>query len=385
MDAKAVNAFMTLIRSAICDSAITDAQKASYAAALPNMAAMAKHHDIIHLLASALTKNGICSDGIIDANKAVFTAVYRSRQMSYALTQMCGALEKAQIPFVPLKGSVLRDYYPEPWMRTSCDIDVLVRKQDLERAVAYLVDNLGYRYEHTFTHDVSMFTKAGVHVELHYNLMEDEPIKSSRAVLDHAWNHAKKRNGYDFWYELSDEVFYFYHIAHMAKHFEDGGCGIRPFIDLSILNHKIDFDAKKRRELLEMGELATFADSAFLLSEIWFNGAEHNDVTYNMEQFILQGGVYGTIENHIAVQQQKQGGKFKYAISKIWLPYDTIKFYYPALGKHKIFTPLMQFKRWCRLIFGGHLKRSARELNYNSQLSKEKIDQTNNLLKSIGL
>ena len=35
-------------------------------------------------------------------------------------------IKKVQIPFLPLKGSVIRQYYPEPWMRTSCDIDILV-------------------------------------------------------------------------------------------------------------------------------------------------------------------------------------------------------------------------------------------------------------------
>ena len=47
--------------------------------------------------------------------------------------ECCNALEKAQIPFVPLKGSVIRKYYPEAWMRTSSDIDVLVHKEDVEK------------------------------------------------------------------------------------------------------------------------------------------------------------------------------------------------------------------------------------------------------------
>ena len=385
MDQEKNKILFDLLRSAISGVPLDTECDALSLDMLQEVIQASAKHDIDHLVALAIKQNSPPPSLVSSLERVLFRAVYRYRQIKHDYDSLCAALERAQICFIPLKGSVLRSYYPEPWMRTSCDIDVLVRKNDLDKAVSYLVDNLGYKYEHTFTHDVSMFTNNGIHIELHYNLMEDEPIKSSRLVLDDPWASAKKHSGYDYWYELSDEVFYFYHIAHMAKHFENGGCGIRPFIDLNILNRMVNFDVKERRAVLEKGGLSLFADQACLLSEIWFNGAEHNDVTRDMEQFILHGGVYGIIENQIAVQQQKQGGKFKYAISKIWLPYDTIKFYYPVLGRYKIFTPIMQLKRWCRLIFCGHLKRSARKLSYSSQISKEKIYKTSRLMQSIGL
>ena len=56
---------------------------------------------------------------------------------------------------------------------------------------------------------------------------------------------------------MTDEMFYFYHIAHMAKHFEEGGCGIRPFIDLWTLDNIKDVDHDKRDELLSRGNLNT--------------------------------------------------------------------------------------------------------------------------------
>jgi hypothetical protein len=340
---------------------------------------------VAHLLAYGLQQNRLTEEGSLEVERSVFTAVFRSGQMSAELKALTGALEAAHIPFIPLKGSVIKNYYPEPWMRTSCDIDVLVRREDLDKAVSYLESNLGYQCGQKFTHDVSLFTKNGCHIELHYSLMEDEPIKSSPAVLNNVWESASKRDGYEYWHELSDEVFYFYHVAHMAKHFENGGCGIRPFLDIDILNRRIDFDEKKRMSLLKKGDLQVFAIQARILSNVWFGDAQHTGVTEQMEAFILAGGVYGTTENHVAVQQQKKGGKIRYALSKVWLPYDLIKFYYPVLGRHKIFTPIMQIRRWLRLIFGGHLKRSVKELNYNSGISRDKAQHTKALLKSLDL
>lgn len=63
----------------------------------------------------------------------VFRVVYCYKRMNYEYEQVCDALEKAEIPFIPLKGVVIREYYPEPWMRTSCDIDILVREKNLKK------------------------------------------------------------------------------------------------------------------------------------------------------------------------------------------------------------------------------------------------------------
>lgn len=383
---KEICVLFALIRSTICGVLLSDKEKALYdPEMLPQLIKIAKHHDIIHLLACGLKKNDLLDESSKELEKTILLATYRYVQINYAFTTLCEALEKAQISFIPLKGSVIRQYYPEPWMRTSCDIDVLVHETDLEKAVAYLVENLGYTYSHKFTHDVSLFTENGIHIELHYSLMDDEPVKSSYEVLHNVWDKAVLKEGNQYWYELPDEVFYFYHIAHMAKHFENGGCGIRALIDIHVLNHRVHFDGTRRMSLLEHGDLLLFANQANLLAEVWFGKAKHTPATLKMEDFIVRGGVYGSTENHIAIQQYKKGGKFRYALSKIWLPYDMIKFYYPILGKYKIFTPLMELRRWMRLLFDGQLKRATKELDYNSRIAKNQMQETRQFLQDIGL
>ena len=53
-------------------------------------------------------------------------------------------------------------------MRISCDIDILVHENDLERATNHLINNLGYSYDGKGAHDVSLFLDKRVHLELHY-------------------------------------------------------------------------------------------------------------------------------------------------------------------------------------------------------------------------
>ena len=81
--------------------------------------------------------------------------------------------------------------------------------------------------------------------------------KSSCEVLKNVWQSAFLQKKKEHCYEMTDEMFYFYHIAHMAKHFEEGGCGIRPFIDLWTLDNIKDVDHDKRDELLSQGNLNT--------------------------------------------------------------------------------------------------------------------------------
>ena len=375
-----------LLRSAICGEPLSDAEKAQFfEAQIPALLATAKQHDIIHLLALGLKQNALCPGNEPEIRKHILLAVYRYEQQRAELEKLCRTLESAEIPFLPLKGSVLRGYYPEAWMRTSCDIDILVHKEDSEYAKSVLIEKFGYKYGGMGSHDISLFTPTGIHVELHYDLLEDGRVNESSKVLKSVWSDVVVSEGFRFWHEMPDEMFYFYHIAHMAKHFEDGGCGIRPFIDLWILDTIHNTDKKKRDDLLATGNLLVFANTVRKLSRVWFENEEHDFVTQQMEDYILRGGVYGNIKNHIIVHQQKKGGQIKYALSKIFIPYDVIKFHYPVLQRHRWLTPFMQVRRWCKLIFCGHLRRTLEELKYNSNVSDVDAVNAQKFLSDIGL
>ena len=381
-----IQLLFALLRSAISGTKLTEKEMSLFSAEiLPELSAIADKHDVINLLAWGLRQNALVAENDTDVERDVFKAVYRYEQINYELDRLCEALESFEIPFVPLKGSVIRKYYPEPWMRTSCDIDIFVHENDVEKAAEMLANNCGYAYECKTSHDVSFYSKSGVHVELHYALVEDGIAKASSNVLKSVWDHITAIDGYKYRCEMSDKMFYFYHVAHMAKHFENGGCGIRSFIDLWLLDNLDGADKIKRDELLEQGGLLEFAESARRLSRVWFESAEADYLSQQMEAYVLRGGVYGINENRIAVQQHKKGGRIRYALSKIFLSYDEIKFHYPILQKHRWLTPLFEVRRWIKLIFTQDVKRSLRTLETNADIASEQMEEMAELLKSLGL
>ena len=375
-----------LLRNEMTGAALDDAVKNCLVSETRStLFTISKHHDLAHLVADALDKNGLLDDsdvaGKFQAERNL--AIYRYEQMRYELEEICRVLEEAKIEHIPLKGSVIRQYYPEPWMRTSCDIDVLVRVEDLERAGEILISQLNYKFKERCSHDVSYYSESGVHVELHFNLAESN--QDFQKIFCDIWGMSKKIEGKEFEYIMNNELLVSYHIAHMAGHFLHGGCGIRPFLDLWLLKTKMGYDIKKVEQLLAICNLTEFGKNAFLLSEIWFSNATHTDITREMEEYIVGAGVYGTLENKVTITQVKKKGKFRYIFSRIFLPYSKMKRYYPKLEKYPILLPFYHIKRWCVFIFKKDKKRAFTELQYNNSISEEKKTRLITLCNNLGL
>lgn len=386
MDQRTIQIFFTLVRSAICGTRLSDDERGIFTYdSIPELLKLASKHDIAHLLTWGLKQNDLLCDEHKTAEKYILKSVYRYECLKYEYENICVALEKAKIPFMPLKGSVLRKYYPEPWMRTSCDIDILVHSEDLDRAISYLIDNMQYTEKERATHDVSLFSPSGVHIELHFDLVEEGRANKAINVLNTVWDNAFLHKNTEYWYEMRDDFFYFYHIAHMAKHFESGGCGIRPIIDLWLLDRIDGIDVSARNELLAQGDLLRFADSARILSEIWLEGKPYDELSGLLQDFILQGSVYGSTDNRVALQQKKTGGRFGYLLSRVFIPYVKLKRYYPILEKHRWLMPFMQVRRWFMLLDPSVAKMAKRELEANKNLSKIEADDMSAFLENIGL
>ena len=323
---------------------------------LENVFLLAKSHSVAHLAADAVESLGLAdSDSELYKKFAGIKkqTVFMYLKQNVAYEQLTAALTEAGIPFIPLKGAVIRKLYPEQWMRNSCDIDVLVHSEDTERAAEVLMSRLGYESNFFGKHDISFITPDRQHVELHFSLLDEDSFPRADAILGDVWEYARESGDERGELELSDELFYFYHIVHMAKHLKGGGCGIRPFIDLWLLNHRVEFDSAKRRQLLEKGGLLTFADAAERISEYWMNLTPLDSERYAdsvLKDYVLRGGVYGSDSNKQAVDSLELPGQTGGLIKKLWKPYSQLKYWYPHLNGRRYLLPFYEVKRWILLI-----------------------------------
>ena len=176
-----------------------------------------------------------------------------------------------------------------------------------------------------------------------------------------------------------------YHIAHMAKHFLNGGCGIRPFLDIWILHQKSDFQSEEIKQLLKEADLFTFTQNAEKLAGVWFGNEKHDSITEEMEDYIVGAGVYGSMDNQLTLKQVKVGGKRKHLMLRIFMPYDQLKTYYPKLEKYPILYPFYQVVRWFRIVFGKHNKHAFRELKSIATTKDERKERLITLCNNLGI
>lgn len=378
-----------LLRHQICGEKVSEEVKNVLTPEiLKGVYKLAGAHDLAHLAGQSLSQLGALGDDEVSQafKKAAMQAVYRYVQLNFEYEQACSVLEKAKIPFIPLKGSVLRAHYPEPWMRTSSDMDILVKPENLDAAAAVLAEELGYVAGKKDEHDIPMRSKTGLLLELHYDTMEERHAVGKRyEMLGRIWDYAAPKKEDSYHYYLSDDMFYFFHIAHMAKHFEMGGCGIRTFMDLWIMSHRMEFDAQKREKILKDGNLMAFATGAEALTACWFNNAPKNELTSQMEAFVLWGGTFGNIQNKAIVGQAREGSKVKYLLSRVFLPYSTMKQVYPVLQKHKWLTPVYHPIRWAEMVFRGDMARTMSEVKHTGETNTSQRDAMAQMLRELDM
>lgn len=348
---------------------------------------LSKSQDMAHIVATELGVLGLLSDDEISKKfkKQQMIAVLRYERINYELEEICSTLEKAKIRHMPLKGSVLRSYYPEPWMRTSADIDILIPDEEHESAKLLIAEQLGYQIGERHEHDVSMFAPSGVHLELHFGTIEEYCAVNAKSVMDNVWQNAYPREGYEYQYVLSNELFYFYHIAHMAKHFEYGGVGARFYLDLWLLNRSMEFNISEKERLLKQSGLMRFADVSEKLADVWFSDGEHDKLTVLMQGHVIGNGIYGSKENNVAWQQINNGGQIGRAKNLIFLPYEQMLLRYPQLEKRKALLPFYHVRRWGSIVARRRTKRSIEVLKQNSEIAKQKTGDIRDMLKELEL
>lgn len=66
-----------------------------------------------HLYAASLDTNGLLKSANDKIGKEIIIAIYRYTQLNYEYIKLCDAFEVTHISFIPLKGSLLRQCYPE--------------------------------------------------------------------------------------------------------------------------------------------------------------------------------------------------------------------------------------------------------------------------------
>ncbi len=349
---------------------------------------LSKKHDISQIVANALIKNNLLFDCEASEKfkKSLLLANYRYEKMKHDIGCIREAFESHGIPFILLKGAKIREFYSSPFLRTSCDIDVLIKPECCEAAAKVLVQKLGWKELGSSTlYDYRFETKNAVQIELHYALIDADVLLKAGESLKEVWGSVELCSGARLEYEMPAELFMLYHIYHMAKHFLCGGCGIKSFIDLYLLQRNFDYNEEELRRMLSSADLLEFYVASLKLCEVWFGGAESTQMSEAMEKFILDGGAYGTVLNTAVVSAGKGENGIEIFFKNAFLSRERLEVIYPKLKKRPYLAGAYQIKRWFGIL--KHEKREKILKSHRAQrnIGREAAQSATELLKNLNL
>ena len=266
------------------------------------------------------------------------------------------ALEENKIDYLPLKGCLLKDMYPDPNYREMSDLDILIREKDADQ-IKSLMENMGYTCSafRQYVHD-GYYRKPFMHVEMHYRLFSEDHFQKRGWDVTHSdffinpWKYAHKADGCR--YRFDEDDLYVYLIMHLAKHYLGSGAGIRQFTDLYFLNQNLQLNIDAVYEKLDQFGLKEFCITAEHLVEMWYQGREPDEKTSEMESIVFRSGSYGTQDISLNRQMDKYEKEHSsstflahYMRERLFPSYGELKNQYPGLRDHPERLPVYWTKR----------------------------------------
>lgn len=313
---------------------------------------LGKKHSLQAILYKALKSYGaleLCDLSLVDKyKKDIFMINFLQKRNETGAVGIFKDLIAGSINFLALKGILLKKYYPLPELRTMCDIDILVKKEDVESAGNILVQS-GYRKCHGEAPHHIQYEKSGYPtVEVHWNIVKSVVLQDEMEEFQKSiWERTQYTDFHNLNIKtLGMEDFLLQLLMHMAAHITGGGFGIRQLIDLNLFvkNNLYTINWSMAEEQCRKTGFYDFACAVFQVSKELFDikvpiEFEHKKnknkkYIYNLKKEIINAGVYGKRDIASSMGNQlayNYSGKDKSSVSGVAGRF--IKFIFPSVSK----------------------------------------------------
>ncbi len=356
----------------------------------------------IYLLSKKHSISNIICYGILKGNYKIpesYLGMFRqdmfanlniSENQAKEINALTEEFSKNGIDFLCLKGTVLKNFYPSPDMRRMGDADILIRKESYPEADG-IMKKLGYEFVLESDHEYVYHKHPVTHVELHKFLIPSYN-DDMYSYYGSGWDIAKKKEDGGHEYELGDNDNFVYLITHLAKHYRDGGIGIKSFIDIELYRRTKAPDMNYVYEQLEKLGLKKFAENIFALLKVWFGDGKENGLLEDMTEYILSSGEYGSRKNKddvAAIRDYESDSenfdkiRQKKIMSAVFPPLEIMKKIFPFLEKAPVFLPAFWVIRWIRGVFRPKSRQNLKNITEN--ITSDNMREYAGHMDSVGL
>lgn len=305
---------------------------------------------------------------------------------------MSQKLSENNIPHMPVKGWYLRTLYPVPELRTFGDIDILIRKQDREKADKIFIQN-GYNVKENWEPTYSYYNDLS-RCEVHTELMDSDLGKGKQVIS--FFSDALERAETDTGERLSPQkdTHLIYLFCHLAKHLYKGGAGIRMYMDIALfikanrdaLNFEKMYEDFKKLHLEQFFETVTLACCEWFQIELPF---EINDIKSNsteiLKEYTFSADLFGKTRDKsvISIRNNEYGSKASVLRETLFPSTQKIEERYKFIKGRKYLLPVA----WVARGF-VNLKEIPKKLKYVKRVSNTDmnlVSEYDEFISGIGL
>ena len=355
---------------------------------MQNILTYSAKHSISALVGYSLMKNEAFESSPLcgEWSAAINNALRNTILMDAEREEIYSYMEQNGVWHIPLKGIVLKEYYPEYGIREMSDNDILYDARHQELMRQYMTGN-GYDAVSVGIHQDDIYHKLPIYnFELHRTL-----FRKDNTVLYKYFYRVKhmveRLPGSRYSYQFKREYFYIYVLAHAYTHYHLGGTGIRSLVDIYLYyNTEKDMDrALIGQELRNIG-LYEFHKKCVSISSALFGDAavydldRLSDSEWEFLSYIIDSGTYGTYESDLKNiisrfddgYRIKRSSVYKYYLTRMFPDLTYIRSNAPVVYKYKALIPLFYLYRFVKLAF--YIPRTVKEIRYtHSLIGKEKL------------
>ncbi len=348
---------------------------------LPVLAYMDKKWDVI--------KNENLKNKLMDSYYQTISENFRKADMFEKISRK---LSENEIPHMPVKGWYIRTLYPVKELRSFGDIDILINKQDRQRAHEIFIAN-GYNikenWEPTYSYDNGV-----CRCEVHTELMDSDIGKGEQVIAYFSEALETAQREVDERFSPQKELHLMYLFCHLAKHLYKGGAGIRMYVDIALflkanaeaLNFEKIFEDSRKLHLDKFFETVILACSAWLKIDLPFEINDMNSCKMDaLKKYTFEAGLFAKIRDKsiIALRNDDAGSKESVLKDTLFPKAEKIEKRYKFIEGRKYLLPVA----WIARGF-VNLKEIPQKLKYIKKVSDADMDSVseyNEFISEIGL
>ena len=293
--------------------------------------------------------------------------------------------DEFNVDCIPLKGSILKELYPSPEMRTMADLDFLCNINKIED-IKMIMYQLGYIPHAEADNHFIFYKEPLMNVEFHPNLLSNTYLSE---YVNPGWQYAVGTGKDKPLRSLTREGFLIHLVAHTAKHFINGGFGIRSVMDIWVYlkHYQKQLDNITLNRELRHAKLLDFYNHLKALSEAWFGEGEMTPLLAEMGDYIIKSCTYGTKQNHLKTKLGNgnyKNNRRKYILSSVFPSYRVMCGKYPRLVKSPLLLPFYWIKRDFSIVCFQY-KKAKLWIRDFSTVKESEVDKNRELLTLFGL